>query len=133
MKKSFYYLTLCLLLITGSAYASFPVDEKNKSAQTEEVQAQDEQSAMEVQASMDQAEADMSMDENAGEEEDWWRRMSDEDFWITLALLVFLGGFAAHRWYRKKPVGWNILFILTGGGCGIWAIVDLVKILQRDF
>ncbi|HBF20672.1 MAG: hypothetical protein CMI36_10450 [Owenweeksia sp.] len=56
-----------------------------------------------------------------------------EEDWITLALWFFLGGLAAHRWYKKKPVGWNILFILTAGGCGIWAIVDLVHILQQDF
>ncbi|MDZ7847578.1 MAG: NINE protein [Owenweeksia sp.] len=43
------------------------------------------------------------------------------------------GLFAAHRWYAGKPTGWNILFILTGGGCGVWAIVDLINILKQDF
>jgi hypothetical protein len=57
----------------------------------------------------------------------------DDEFWITLALWFFLGGLAAHRWYRGKPTGWNILFILTGGGCGIWAIVDLINILTGKF
>lgn len=52
----------------------------------------------------------------------------------TLILLwVFLGGFAAHRWYAGKPVGANILFILTAGGCLVWAIIDLVKILKDEF
>lgn len=57
----------------------------------------------------------------------------DNDLLITLLLWFFLGGLAAHRWYKKKPVGWNILFILTGGGCGIWAIVDLINILTGKF
>lgn len=57
----------------------------------------------------------------------------DSDDWILLALWFFLGGFAAHRWYAKKPVGWNLLFILTLGGLGIWAIVDLIQILTQDF
>ncbi len=57
----------------------------------------------------------------------------NNEMWITLALWFFLGGFAAHRWYRGKPAGWNILFILTLGGCGIWAIVDLINILTGKF
>ena len=53
--------------------------------------------------------------------------------WIAVALWFFLGGFAAHRWYAGKPIGWNILFIVTLGGLGIWAIVDLINILTDNF
>ena len=57
-----------------------------------------------------------------------------KDKWVGVALWFFLGWpFAAHRWYYKKPVGWNILFILTIGGLGIWAIVDLINILTDNF
>jgi len=38
-----------------------------------------------------------------------------DDLIITLLLWFFLWPLAAHRWYRQKPVGWNILFILTLG------------------
>jgi len=58
---------------------------------------------------------------------------SEDDKLITILLLVLLGGFAAHRWYKKKPIGWNILFILTGGGCGVWAIIDLINIITDKF
>ena len=59
---------------------------------------------------------------------------ADRDKWVGVALWFFLGWpFAAHRWYYKKPVGWNILFILTIGGLGIWAIVDLINILTDNF
>jgi hypothetical protein len=57
----------------------------------------------------------------------------DKELIILLLLWFFLGFFAAHRWYAGKPVGWNILFILTGGGCGIWALVDLVNIITGNF
>lgn len=57
----------------------------------------------------------------------------DEEFITLLVLWFFLGFFAAHRWYKGKPTGSNILFILTAGGCGIWAIYDLVLILTRKF
>jgi hypothetical protein len=59
--------------------------------------------------------------------------MMDEELIITLLLWFFLGFLAAHRWYRGKPTGWNILFILTAGGCGVWAIIDLVHILTGRF
>lgn len=56
-----------------------------------------------------------------------------DEKWILLLLWFFLGGLAAHRWYAKKPVIWNILFIITLGGCGIWAIIDLINILTDNF
>lgn len=52
---------------------------------------------------------------------------------ILVLLWLFLGGLAGHRWYAGKPVGANILFILTLGGCGVWAIIDLIKILKDEF
>lgn len=54
--------------------------------------------------------------------------------WVALAFWFFLGWpFAAHRWYAKKPVWANILFIVTIGGLGIWAIIDLINILTDNF
>jgi len=53
-----------------------------------------------------------------------------KDKWVGVALWFFLGWpFAAHRWYYNKPVWANILFILTIGGLGIWAIIDLINML----
>lgn len=57
----------------------------------------------------------------------------DRELLILVLLWFFLGAFAAHRWYAGKPAGWNILFILTAGGCGVWAIVDLVNIITGNF
>lgn len=54
-------------------------------------------------------------------------------FIITILLWFFLGGFAAHRWFAGKPIGWNILFILTLGGLGIWWLIDGVMILTGAF
>ena len=52
---------------------------------------------------------------------------------VAILLWFFLGGFAAHRWYAGKPVGWNILFILTFGGLGIWWLIDGIMILTGSF
>lgn len=52
---------------------------------------------------------------------------------IATLLFVFLWPFAAHRWFLKSPIGWNILFILTFGGLGVWAIIDLIDIVTGSY
>lgn len=58
---------------------------------------------------------------------------ASDDKWIAVALWAFLWPFAAHRWYLGWSIGWNILFILTFGGFGIWALVDLINILTDNY
>ncbi|MDB5033715.1 MAG: hypothetical protein JWQ98_956 [Chlorobi bacterium] len=53
--------------------------------------------------------------------------------WLTTLLLcLFLGGLGIHRFYTgyKKEA---IIQLLTGGGCGIWAILDLISIITEKF
>lgn len=52
---------------------------------------------------------------------------------VAILLALFLGWIAGHRWYAKKPAGWNILFIITGGGLFIWWLVDFINILSDKF
>ncbi len=129
MKKLLLTLTVCISLASVSVYASFPVNTAKKTDKTE-VKASDKVSTTNVSTTETKAEfkelkkATKELNKTAA---------PDNEMWITLALWFFLGAFAAHRWYKKKPVGANILFILTAGGCGVWAIIDLIKILQGDF
>jgi uncharacterized OB-fold protein len=45
---------------------------------------------------------------------------------LTVTLFAwFLGTFGAHRFYLGKP-GTAVLMLLTGGGLGIWALVDFI-------
>ena len=51
---------------------------------------------------------------------------------IAFLLCFFLGPLGVHRFYVGK-VGTGIVQILTIGGLGIWALIDLVMILCGAF
>ena len=52
---------------------------------------------------------------------------------VALLLWFFLGGLAAHRWYLGSPWYWNVLFILTLGGLGVWWVIDLIDIITKKY
>jgi len=56
-----------------------------------------------------------------------------DDQIVALLLWFFLGVFAGHRWYLGSPIGWNILFILTLGGVGVWWIIDGIDIITKNY
>jgi TM2 domain-containing membrane protein YozV len=50
---------------------------------------------------------------------------------IALLLAFFLGGLGIHRFYLGYT--WQgVVQLLTGGGCGIWALIDFVRIIIGD-
>ena len=59
-------------------------------------------------------------------------RVSEKNFVSTLILCVLLGGLGVHRLYVGK-VGTGIFMLLTLGGLGIWALVDLIRIAIQKF
>lgn len=113
MKFKFLLTFLVLFLGLNASYASFPVKRVLSETTSEQ-----------VSTNINKDKAEYYSPAASGK----------RDKWVGVALWFFLGWpFAAHRWYYKKPVGWNILFILTIGGLGIWAIVDLINILTDNF
>jgi TM2 domain-containing membrane protein YozV len=57
---------------------------------------------------------------------------SEKDFVPTLLLAILLGGLGIHRFYVGK-IGTGILMLLTLGGFGIWALVDIIMIAVGSF
>ncbi|OQM27461.1 hypothetical protein DV38_19280 [Leptospira interrogans] len=58
---------------------------------------------------------------------------SASDNWLIIFLLcLFLGVLGVHRFYTGK-IGTGILMLITGGGCGIWALIDLIMILLGNY
>ena len=57
---------------------------------------------------------------------------SPKSWWTTFLLCHFLGYWGAHRFYVGKT-GTGIVQLLTCGGCGIWALIDLIMIVLGKF
>ena len=127
MKKIISLLAINLVFL-GSIFASFPVKKVATIDNQKQIVIQSNEQLNHVSKAASTAAVSKTTVEKASPVAG-----NNNDLIITLLLWFFLGGLAAHRWYKGKPVGWNILFILTAGGCGIWAIVDLVNILKGTF
>ena len=57
---------------------------------------------------------------------------SEKSRLAALLLCFFLGALGVHRFYVGK-IGTGILQLVTCGGFGIWALIDLILILVGAF
>lgn len=55
-----------------------------------------------------------------------------KQFMITLLLAIFAGGFGAHRFYTGHIL-YGVLQLLTVGGCGMWALFDIIMIATGKY
>jgi len=113
MKSKIILSLLVMLMAFSASYASFPVQRTTNANTT-------------VTTTIDAADDEMAFESPAA-------AAASDEFIIALLLWFFLGGLAGHRWYLGSPIGWNILFILTLGGLGVWWIIDGIDILTRRY
>jgi TM2 domain-containing membrane protein YozV len=57
---------------------------------------------------------------------------SDTDWTTLLILSILLGGLGVDHFYTGK-IGTGVLKLLTMGGCGIWALYDIIMVVTEKF
>ena len=57
---------------------------------------------------------------------------SDKDWTTLLILSVLLGGLGVDRFYAGH-IGLGVLKLLTIGGCGTWALIDIIMVATGKF
>ncbi|MBR6509836.1 MAG: TM2 domain-containing protein [Clostridia bacterium] len=60
------------------------------------------------------------------------QNISSKSKGVAAVLCFFLGWLGIHRFYAGK-VGTGIVWLLTGGICGVGAIIDFIIILCGNF
>ena len=55
-----------------------------------------------------------------------------KDWLATLLLAIFLGGLGVHMFYTGH-IGIGVFQLLTFGGFGIWALIDIILIATDNF
>ena len=59
-------------------------------------------------------------------------KMEKKSFTVTAFLALFFRPLGVHRFYTGH-IGTGIIQLLTIGGCGIWAFIDLILICTGKF
>ena len=110
MKLKFLLSMVAILFLSVFAtYASFPVQRANNTTTT---------TTTVVEKSND----DLSSPAAVG---------GDKSQLIALILVLVVGGLGVHRFYLGYT--WQgVVQLLTAGGCGVWALIDLIRIITGD-
>ncbi|GAA1437476.1 TM2 domain-containing protein [Nocardiopsis tropica] len=61
-----------------------------------------------------------------------YEAVSPKNWLTTLLLSLFLGGLGVHRFYVGKT-GTGVLMLITCGGAGVWALIDLIMVIMGNF
>jgi len=121
MKFKIILSMLALLLATSFSYASFPVERVATTTAT----ATSGTDAKTQTLTKSEAKKEVLVSPAAA--------AAEKSQGVAFLFWLLLWPFAAHRWYLGSPWYWNVLFIITFGGIGIWAIIDIIGILTGSY
>ena len=123
MKTKILVLLLFVFGAIGVSTASFPV---NPTTSKTEITVNDNKTADQTISKNDAAKSQTSVEEMTSPAAGGGKSQL-----IALILVILVGGLGIHRFYLGyTTIG--IIQLLTGGGCGIWALIDLVRIITGD-
>ncbi len=124
MKTKIFIVLIALISATNLGIASFPVQKQEATKTNVTVSADQNVTSVEstkvVQTKKEVA-AEYVSPAAGGEKSQL----------IALLLVIFVGGLGIHRFYLGYT--WQgVVQLLTLGGCGIWALIDLIRIITGD-
>jgi hypothetical protein len=123
MKTKFLILLIALVSVSNLGIASFPV-EKPKTTET----------AVSIEQTKNVNTVDSQQVQNQKQEVEEFTSPAaggEKSQLIALLLVIFVGGLGIHRFYLGYT--WQgVVQLLTLGGCGIWALIDLIRIITGD-
>ena len=126
MKKNLtILLTVILMMVTGAtlSYAAFPLAHDPITATSNSGQPAGNETEVQQQT------AQMISVAKGGDHKSG--HSSGKSQVIALILVLCLGSLGIHRFYLGYT--WQgVVQLLTLGGCGIWALIDLIRIITGD-
>lgn len=57
---------------------------------------------------------------------------SKKNYLVTVLLAWFLGTLGVHRFYTGH-IAYGIIQLITGGGCGIWTLIDFINLCFGNY
>jgi hypothetical protein len=120
------FLAIVVMIISGAmlGYAAFPVASQGSAVTVTNAVASAQQTEQAPESVVRQAQPVLDNHLHG-------HKKTNKSQVVALILCVLVGGLGIHRFYLGY-IWQGIVQLLTAGGCGIWALIDLIRIITGD-